>query len=215
MRGDSCHKPQAPQPPVISAMCIYKPIRGERPLDDFPDGTLAARERAAYVLSEQTGWSLVPPTVVRDGPLGPGMVQQWIEPDGGADVLEMVVQPDPRLRQICVFDVLANNADRKAGHLLPVASGKVFGVDHGICFSVEPKLRTVLWGWRGESLNRSELDVVRQVADALDGPLGAELETLLTPAEVLATAERARRLLATGRFPQPDPSRPALPWPPY
>ena len=115
---------------------------------------------AAYLLSEVSGWRIVPPTVMRDGPFGPGVVQLWIDVDSEVDVLAMVVADDPRLRRICVFDVLANNADRKGGHLLPVADGHVFGVDHGICFAVEPKLRTVLWGWRGKALDDEELAVV-------------------------------------------------------
>ena len=196
-------------------VCVYKPVRGERPLDDFPTGTLARREVAAYRLSACTGWDVVPPTVLRDGPLGEGMVQRWVEIDESADVIAMVTGGDDRLRRMCVFDALANNADRKAGHLLPIAGGHIFGVDHGICFAEEPKLRTVLWAWRGQRLTATELAVVRQVCAALDGELGAELRELLTGREVRATAERAGRLLTTGRFPQPDPYRPAVPWPPF
>lgn len=197
------------------ARCVYKPIRGERPLDDFPDGTLAYRERAAFLLSEATGWAIVPPTVLRDGPLGKGMVQLWIEPDEGADVLDMVLAPDPRLRRVAVFDVLANNADRKGSHLLPLAGGHVHGVDHGVCFAVQPKLRTVLWAWRGQPLLPDEEAVVAGVARALAGPLRAELEQLLSAAEVQAIAERAQDLLEAGLFPQPDPWRPVVPWPPF
>ena len=194
---------------------MYKPTRGERPLDDFPSGTLANREVAAYVLSEVTGWRIVPPTGMRDGPFGPGMVQMWIESDSTADVVDMILNDDPRLRRMCVFDVLANNADRKAGHLLPVPTGHIYGVDHGICFAVAPKLRTVLWGWRGGELTDDEIAVVRGVCEALDDGLGRELAQLLTADEVLATARRAERLLRERRFPQPDPGRPALPWPPF
>ena len=176
---------------------------------------MANREVAAYLLSEATGWGVVPPTVLRDGPYGPGMVQLWVDQDPGVDVLEMIVGGDPRLRPVAIFDVLANNADRKGGHLLPVAGGHVHGVDHGICFAVEPKLRTVLWGWRGEALSGEESDVVWMVREALDGDLGKPLESLLDPQEVRATSRRADALLRTGRFPQPDPSRPALPWPPF
>ena len=195
---------------------VYKPTRGERPLDDFPRRTLSRREVAAFALSEATGWNIAPPTIWRDGPAGPGMAQLWMEPDPDADVVAMVVERDPRLRQMAVFDAVANNADRKGGHILPMANGHVFGVDHGICFAVEPKLRTVLWGWRGDPLRDDEKTVVRRVCDALDGgPLAAELGELLSSEEVRATQRRAETLLFTGLFPEPDPSRPALPWPPF
>jgi uncharacterized repeat protein (TIGR03843 family) len=196
-------------------VCVYKPVRGERPLDDFPTGTLARREVAAFSLSQASGWNLVPPTVLRDGPFGEGMVQQWIDVDETIDIVAMVIGADPRLRRMCLFDALANNADRKAGHLLPVDGGHVYGVDHGICFAVEPKLRTVLWAWRGQRLNDAELGVVRGLCAALDAALGSELRELLSRREVRAMAERAEQLLSTARFPQPDPSRPAIPWPPF
>lgn len=197
------------------ARVVYKPTRGERPLDDFPYGTLAARERAAYLLSEASGWEVVPPTIIRDGPFGPGMVQLWMEVDREVDVVDLVNSADRRLRRIALFDAIANNADRKAGHLLPLPSGLVQGVDHGICFAATPKLRTVLWAWRGDELEPAEVAVVEAVAAALDGSLGDELGTLLTRAEVAATKRRAQQLLSTRRFPQPDPRRPAIPWPPY
>ncbi len=198
-----------------SVRVVYKPIRGERPLDDFPTGTLAARETAAFVLSQQTPWNVVPPTFLRDGPFGQGAVQQWIDVDEDADVLVLIVTSDERLRGVALFDVLANNADRKGGHLLPTSDGHVYGVDHGICFAVEPKLRTVLWAWRGQELRDDELDAVKNVCDALDGELGRDLGTLLSAAEVRATSRRAEELLRTRVFPQPDPGRPALPWPPF
>ena len=196
-------------------MCVYKPTRGERPLDDFPMGTLARRELAAYLLSEATGWHIVPPTVLRDGPFGAGMVQAWMDADPDADVFSLVAGADLRLRPMCVFDVVANNADRKGGHLLALPSGELMGVDHGICFAVEPKLRTVLWAWRGQALNEDELEVVGRVCSSLEGGLGAALGELLTRAEVRATSQRAAALLENGRFPQPDPYRPAVPWPPF
>ena len=192
---------------------MYKPIRGERPLDDFPARTLANREVAAHLLSEATGWDIVPPTVIRDGPLGPGMVQLWVEVDPDVDVLSLIVADDPRLRRMCVFDILANNADRKGGHLLPVTGGHIYGVDHGICFAVDPKLRTVLWGWRGEPLEEGEVAVVETVCSRLNDDLGRSLSDLLSPEEVVATARRASTLAQQRRFPQPDPGRPALPWP--
>jgi hypothetical protein len=203
-----------PEPPVV-VDAIYKPIRGERPLDDFPDRTLCRREVAAHLVSEATGWAIVPPTVMRDGPFGEGMVQLWIDIDETVDVVALVIDDDPRLRRIAIFDVIVNNTDRKGGHLLPVRGGHIFGVDHGVCFSSVPKLRTVLWGWRGERLEPDELLVVERVRDELDGQLGQRLLQLLDPIEVETTVRRADRLLRTGRFPRPSPSWPAVPWPPF
>lgn len=210
---DADEWPEDEPPP--GPLCVYKPMQGERPLYDFPDGTLARREVAAYLLSEATGWSIVPPTVLRDGPFGEGAVQAWMDTDPNVDLVQLVVGADPRLRPMCVFDLLANNADRKGGHILPLLDGTLRGVDHGICFAVEPKLRTVLWQWRGDELAEEELSAVRRVAAALDTDLGAALSALLTRREVRATARRAAALLKSGRFPEPDPARPALPWPPF
>jgi hypothetical protein len=205
-----------PDPEPASIVdAIYKPIRGERPLDDFPDGTLCRREVAAHLVSESTGWAIVPPTVMREGPFGEGMVQLWIDVDEAVDVVGLVIDDDPRLRRIAIYDVIVNNTDRKGGHLLPVRGGHIFGVDHGVCFSPVPKLRTVLWGWRGERLEADELEVVERVRDDLDGVLGARLLKLLDPIEVETTARRADRLLRTGRFPMPSPNWPAVPWPPF
>jgi hypothetical protein len=195
--------------------CVYKPIRGERPLDDFPDGTLAAREVAAYELSEAIGWAIVPPTVLRDGPFGPGMVQAWLEPDPQIDPVDLIRNGAGALRRMALFDAVANNADRKVGHLLPMTDGHVYGVDHGICFAVEPKLRTVLWNWRGERFSARERRVLTDLGPALGGALGQRLGQLLATDEVAALRARVARLLRSGRFPQPDPYRPAVPWPPY
>lgn len=195
--------------------CVYKPIRGEAPLWDFPDGTLAHREVAAFAMSDASGWDIVPPTILRDGPYGEGMVQLWIDVDESADVVDLVRHDDPCLRPLAVFDVVVNNADRKAGHLLPTASGHVHGVDHGVCFAVEPKLRTVLWGWMGDRLSRDELEVLRSLRRDLDGSLGRALRERLSSAEVAATARRLDRFIEAGRLPSPDPGRPAVPWPWY
>jgi hypothetical protein len=203
-----------PEPPVVVDV-IYKPVRGERPLDDFPDGTLARREVAAFLVSEASGWAIVPPTVLRDGPFGEGMVQLWIDVDEAVDVVAMVVEDDARLRRVALFDAIVNNTDRKGGHLLPIPGGHVFGVDHGVCFSPVPKLRTVLWGWRGQPIEPAELAVVEAVREALDGDLGAGLHELLDPIEVAATVRRTDRLLETRRFPRPSPTWPAVPWPPF
>jgi uncharacterized repeat protein (TIGR03843 family) len=199
-----------------SRTCVYKPVRGERPLDDFPDQTLWQRERAAYLVSEATGWNIVPPTVTRDdGPFGAGMAQLWIEVDPSADVWAIVNQPDDRLRRIALFDAAVNNADRKGGHLLPTAAGELYGVDHGICFAAEPKLRTILWDWRGEAIAPAELEALGSLRAKLDGPLCQALQALLAPAEMRAFEVRLDRLLRTKRFPQPSPDRMAVPWPPF
>ena len=204
-----------PEPPVVMA-AVYKPTIGERPLDDFPDGTLSRREVAAWHLSEASGWGIVPPTVLRDGPFGEGMLQAFVEADPDVDVVAMVVEDDPRLRRMAILDAVMNNTDRKGGHILPVDGGRhVHGVDHGVCFSSVPKLRTVLWGWRGEPLVADELAGVARIRDALDGALGPTLRRLLSRAEVRATVARADALLAAGRFPFPAADWPAIPWPPF
>lgn len=200
-------------PVVLRA--IYKPTAGERPLHDFPDGTLTRREVAAFLASEAMGWGIVPPTLLRDGPYGEGMVQRWIDPDPSIDVFALVVDDDPRLRRIAVFDAVVNNTDRKGGHLLPVPGGHVYGVDHGVCFSAIPKLRTVLWGWRGRPLADDELAGLECVRAALRSDLGDALRELLTPVEVAATIARTERLLLEGAFPQPRGDWPAVPFPPF
>jgi len=195
--------------------CVYKPVAGERPLWDFPDGTLAGRELAAYLVSRAGGFKVVPPTVYRDGPFGPGMVQLWIDADETVDLVELARGNDPRLRQMAVFDAVVNNADRKIGHLLPVADGGLFGCDHGVCFGSEYKLRTVLWQWRGNRLTAEALTTLAGVRDLLTrGDLAAELATWLTPAEVAATNRRVEQMLARKVHPLPPADWPAVPWPP-
>lgn len=194
---------------------VYKPIRGERPLDDFPHRTLSLREVAAWHVSDQSGLGIVPPTILRDGPYGRGMAQLWIEVDQDADVLEMILTRDPRLRSVALLDAILNNADRKGGHLLPTQSGRVHGCDHGVTFAVEPKLRTVLWGWRGEALSGEEVATLERVRTCLDGALGVSLAELLAPAEVDETCRRVDHLLRDGRMPVPDPFRHVIPWPPF
>jgi hypothetical protein len=202
--------------PTLILDAIYKPILGERPLDDFPDGTLARREVAAWHVSEATGWGVVPPTILRDGPFGEGMVQAFIETDPDVDVVAMVIGDDPRLRRMAVLDAIMNNTDRKGGHILPVDGGRhVYGVDHGVTFSPVPKLRTVLWGWRGEPLAAEEIAGLECVREGLDGELGATLASLLSRLEIRATARRTEALLTAGRFPYPSPDWPAVPWPPF
>lgn len=199
----------------IGMLAVYKPKRGERPLDDFPIGTLGNRERAAFLVSDATGWDIVPLTLLRDGPIGPGMVQEWIETDDTVDVLELVMTGDPRLRNVCLLDAINNNADRKGTHLLPVESGHIYGVDHGICFSRDPKLRTVLWAWRGTRISPDEMAVVARIRAALDEELGDQLRELLSEREIDATVRRTQALIDSCSFPEPDPTRPAVPWPPF
>jgi hypothetical protein len=200
---------------VIAASCVYKPIRGERPLYDFPDGTLACREVAAHALSQASGWDIVPPTVMRDGPFGEGMVQLWVETDESANIAALLDSDSPALRRIAVLDAALNNADRKGGHLLPLSNGHIQGIDNGLCFAVAPKLRTILWRWRGQKLTDEECDVLARLRDSLSGELGEDLASLLAPEEISATERRIGALLVHGRLPQPDQNRPAVPWPPY
>lgn len=224
-----------------TAHCVYKPVAGERPLWDFPDGTLAEREVAAYLVSEATGWGLVPPTVLRDGPYGEGMCQLWIdateqerellalveedEPGegwkpvvraevGGGRTALLVHADDPRLRRIALLDAVINNADRKGGHLLPAPDGRLYGIDHGVSFHTEDKLRTLLWGWADEPLPDESVAVLGGLAAALEGELGGRLAALLTGAEVAAVGTRVAELLRTGRYPLPSGQWPAIPWPP-
>ncbi|AKZ54770.1 hypothetical protein SAM23877_1721 [Streptomyces ambofaciens ATCC 23877] len=224
------------------AACIYKPVAGERPLWDFPDGTLAQREVAAYEVAEATGWGLVPPTVLRDGPYGEGMVQLWIEAVPETELLALVDTEEPgpgwkavafaevgegrtallvhaddeRLRRLAVLDAVLNNADRKGGHLLPAAGERLYGIDHGVTFHAENKLRTLLWGWAGDPLTAEAVTVLDALGEALkDGDgLGGRLGTLITPAELDATRARVDALLASGRHPEPSGEWPAIPWPP-
>ena len=199
----------------VVAACVYKPIAGERPLWDFPDGTLAGREVSAYLVSAATGWDVVPPTVMRDGPFGPGMCQLWIDVDESVDLGVLARSTIEPLRRMAVFDAVINNADRKGGHLLPVPDGHVYGVDHGICFSVEPKLRTLLWRWAGKPLPVAALEVLEKLGDDLRGDLGEQLHEHLTRREVRRTQQRVAELLRTGRHPEPSGDWPALPWPPF
>ncbi|WP_312855836.1 SCO1664 family protein [Nocardioides stalactiti] len=220
---------------------VYKPVAGERPLWDFPHGTLADREVAAYLLSEAMGSDVVPRTWLGDGPHGPGMVQEWqvVAPDVDAVTLvraggtpkgwfsvfdgvddrdrevTLVHEDSEALRRMVVFDVLANNADRKGGHVLPMPDGHRYGVDHGVTFHHEHKLRTVLWGWAGSPLSDEENLLVDRIRAAVGGALGERLAPHLTDLEIHALERRAERLLSRGRLPGPDGGWPAIPWPPF
>lgn len=199
----------------LTTACVYKPVRGERPLWDFPDGTLAGREVAAYLVSEASGWNIVPPTVLRDGPFGPGMVQLWIDGDESVDLRRLVNSDNASLRRMAVFDALINNADRKGGHLIPLDDGHVYGIDHGVTFAVEPKLRTVLWGWAGEDLTDEAVEVLSDLRAQVEGALGTGLAALITRREVTAMVRRLDALLTTSRHPEPSGDWPAVPWPPF
>ena len=199
----------------IEATCVYKPVAGERPLWDFPAGSLAGREVAAYAVSRAAGWDVVPTTVMRDGPFGPGMCQLWIDADPDVDIIALSRRADhAALRQMAVFDAVVNNADRKIGHLLPDRSGHLYGCDHGVCFAEEYKLRTVLWQWRGRRLPDRSVQTLRQLDTALGAELGAELGRLLTRDEIDATRARIEVLLEHRVHPYPPDGWPAVPWPP-
>ncbi len=226
----------------VSARCVYKPISGERPLWDFPDGTLAAREVAAYEVSQATGWDLVPPTVMRDGPLGVGACQLWVDEvsdeaalrvgfvradslpggwltiaaaqDDDGEAYLLAHADDPALARMALFDVVVNNADRKGGHVLHGRDGALRGIDHGVCFHVDDKLRTVLWGWVGQPVPEPELAVLADLRRTLAASLGDRLCELLAAEEITAAVARLDRLLTGGVYPAPMPGRPAVPWPP-
>jgi len=225
---------------IGSTVVVYKPIAGERALWDFPDGDLASREVAAHLVSEAFSWNIVPRTWLRDGPLGAGMVQLWQDIDPEQDAVDLVDsdavpqsgwrqvfdgtdsqdrpmslihEDSPGLRRMAVFDVVVNNADRKGAHVLAMADGHRHGVDHGLTFHVEHKLRTVLWGWIGDELSAEELEGIDRVRTKLDGELGSALAELLTPEEIGAFAARCDRLRSKARFPAPHGQMPAMPWP--
>jgi uncharacterized repeat protein (TIGR03843 family) len=226
----------------ITVRCVYKPISGERPLWDFPDGTLAGREVAAYLVSAATGWDIVPPTVLREGPLGPGACQLWVDThrsmararvgfvpadalpagwhpiasaadDDGAEYL-LAHADDPDLARMALLDLVINNADRKGGHVLPARDGTLRGVDHGVSFHVEDKLRTVLWGFVGQPIPAADLDVLIALRALMIGALRDDLCPLLAADELDATVARLDRVVSGGVFPRPRPGRHAMPWPP-
>lgn len=219
---------------------VYKPVAGERPLWDFPDGDLASRETAAYLVSEAFGWKVVPRTWLRDGPFGHGMVQLWQEPgsdqvavdlvatdavpatgwrpvfegrDENDEPLTLIHEDSAALRRMAVFDIVVNNADRKGGHILAMADGQRHGVDHGLTFHAEHKLRTILWGWLGEALNADELSGIDRVCAQLADGLGNALSELISDPEIAALAARCDRLRAECRFPAPHGEMPPMPWP--
>lgn len=227
--------------------CVYKPVGGERPLWDFPDGTLAGREVASYLISDALGWGVIPTTVLRDGPFGPGMVQRWIDTpdpagqeharldlvdvcpadavsDGWMPILRardldgdevvLVHADDPRLHRMAVLDVVLNNADRKGGHVLEGLDGSVYGIDHGICLHSDDKLRTVLWGWGGRSVDAALLTDLDKLVRRLDEGFAEVLREHITDDEIAALEYRIVSLLDNPVMPRPRGER-RIPWPAF
>ena len=196
---------------------VYKPMRGERPLWDFPDKTLGRREVAAYLLSEALGWQLVPPTVfrVKDAPMGPGSVQLFIEHDPEYHYFNFKEADKKFFPQIMLFDLLINNADRKAGHLLVDPEGDLWLIDHGLSFHVEEKLRTVIWDHGGEPIPSKLLSDIESIIPLLsqNAPLYRSLQPHLLPLEIEVLQARAKTLLENAAFPLPPEDRRAYPWP--
>ena len=190
---------------------IYKPIAGERPLWDFPDGNLASREVAAYLLSEELGLHLIPFTILRDGPFGPGMVQEWIEIDEAVDIVDLAQGQHPSIRAMALFDAIINNTDRKYGHILPKNPDVIFGCDHGVTFHEDPKLRTVIWQFAGESFSEEEKQIIQRASLVAASVLGQ----YLTEREIEALNARVQELLEHGAFPEPSSDWPSIPWPPF
>ena len=195
-------------------LAIYKPQRGERPLWDFPRGTLCHREVAAYEVSQILGWRIVPETVLRDGPGGIGMVQRFVEHDPEDHYFTLLEEHGDEFRRMAAFDIVINNTDRKGGHCLRAADGRVFGIDHGVSFHAQWKVRTVIWDFGGERVPASvgaDLDAL------LDGETSEELDERLRPLldrfERDAMRGRAEHLLRAGVFPEPDPNYHCYPWP--
>jgi hypothetical protein len=191
---------------------IYKPIAGERPLWDFPDGNLASREVAAYYLSEVGNFKVVPKTVLREGPFGLGAVQEWIEVSEDADVVATAQSHDSQVRNLALFDIVINNADRKFGHILIQSDQQIYGCDHGVSLHQENKLRTVIWQFAELDLTPSEIDQLSNLINVIDREY---LKKLLSEDEIEAIFERVGWLLKDGRFAAPNPNWPAVPWPPY
>lgn len=197
--------------PNSSIKVIYKPIAGEKPLWDFQDGNLAFREYCAFLVSDLAGFNIVPATILRDGPFGLGMVQQWIEIDRTVDVVEFGQSEDRQLRKLALFDSIINNTDRKYGHLLIDSDKKLFGCDHGVSFHSQNKLRTVIWQFAGEKFTTEEMALLERTREV---DFNGVFENYLTDIEVSAFLDRINALIASGTFPFPSDEWPAIPWPP-
>lgn len=208
--GDLTHKEN-------SFQVVYKPVRGEQPLWDFPHGSLARREVAAYLISEALGWDLVPPTIFRkDVPLGPGSLQQYVDHDPNDHYFNFEDKDRQRLRPVVIFDIIINNADRKGGHILRDTSDHLWLIDHGLCFHSEEKLRTVVWDFSGEEIPQELRVCLGELIDQIQegSKLHTELLQFLRPGEIAALIGRTRRLCEQNRFPAPPASRRSYPWPP-
>ena len=199
---------------------VYKPSRGERPLWDFPTSSLAKREAAAFWVSQALGWELVPPTVYRSrGPIGAGSVQLYIDHDPEYHYFNFSPEDHQRLRPTVLFDLLINNADRKGSHILVGENRHIWLIDHGVCFHVEDKLRTVIWNFAGEKIPEEYLADLRSFVNKLEpideqsSELWDRLVRLLNRGEIRAMAARAKTLIYSGIFPAPDPHRRPFPWP--
>lgn len=193
-----------------SLKAIYKPMRGEKPLWDFEPG-LHRREVAAYRLAEAIGLHFVPPTILRDGPHGEGSVQLWIESNIDEHYFTIFEQRQDlhdQFRAMCAFDIVANNTDRKSGHVLVDKDSRIWGIDHGVCFSEDFKLRTVIWEFGGESISETLLDAIKPLITNV--PL--DIAALLSEQEIVAINERTKWLVDGARFPV-DPSGRHYPWP--
>jgi hypothetical protein len=199
-----------------SALAVYKPQRGERPLWDFPDGTLCYREVAAFVVSDALGWKIVPPTILRDGSRGVGSVQLYISHNPEINYFSLDQRFGMRLMQFAAFDYVINNADRKGGHCLLDSEGHLWGIDHGIGFHTAPKLRTVIWDFAGQGIPGEIIADIERVCGLVEDPCSRvriELDKLLSDAEVAALLARMRRLTQRREYPRPGPG-PNYPWPP-
>lgn len=192
---------------------VYKPIAGERALWDFANGNLASREVASHVISEVGRFNCVPLTVMRDGPFGMGAVQQWIDLDPNLDLIAIGQRSTPAIRNLALFDVVINNTDRKFGHILPISESEILGCDHGLTFHEEFKLRTVLWQYAGQELDKEEISKLESLKRRISGDIGASLGELITKDEIESLLERIEMLISEG-FPYPSEQWPAVPWPP-
>ena len=197
-------------------LAVYKPRSGERPLWDFPDGTLCQREVATFVVSQALGWSYVPPTVLRDGPHGAGSVQFYVDADPEEHYFTLQEDYQEDFQFLAILDYVINNADRKSGHCLLGGDGRIWAVDHGVTFHQSPKLRTVIWEFAGQPIPREILDDLSRLQDRLvpGDPTHDTLARLLSAEELLALRQRVKQLLDGRTFPKPDPHRRHTPWPP-